>query len=162
LDTGFPAVTGAVISLSLNSALVNLGTLNPGTPITGTTTSTVATDSSAGYVLAIQKDRLMTHTDTVTTIPDFTGTITTPTTYADGVNTGFGFTVSSGTAVESKWGSGAKFAAIPTQTKTSFHTLVSSINAPNTTTITYKLDVPASQLAGSYSTDVAVFATPLP
>ncbi len=162
LDTGFPAVTGVVISLSLDSATVDLGALAPGSPVTGTTTSTVATDSSAGYLLALQKDRLMTHTDATTTIPDFSGTIATPATYTDGVDTGFGFTVSAGTAIESKWGSGTKFAAIPTQTKTTYHTLISSISAPNTTTITYKLDAAGGQKAGSYSTSVAIFATPLP
>lgn len=162
LDTAFPAVTGVTISLSLDSATVNLGSLTPGTPITGTTTATVATDSSAGFILAIQKDKLMTHTDTTTTISDFSGTIATPTTYTSGVDTGLGFTVSAGTSVDSKWSSGTKFAGIPTQIKTTYHSLISSISSPNNTTITYKLDVPGTQKAGTYSTSVAVFATPLP
>ena len=159
LDTGFPSVTGVVISLTLDSTAVNLGSLNPGSPVTGTTTTTIATDSSAGYNLAIQKDKLMTHTDAVTTIPDWTGTIATPTTYT---GTGLGFTVSSGSSVEAKWGSGTKYAAIPTQTKTTYHQLISSISTPNNTTIEYKLDVDGVQKAGTYSTNVAIFATPLP
>lgn len=162
LDTAFPSVTGVMISLNLDSANVNLGSLTPGSPITGTTTATVATNSAAGYTLAIQKDKLMTHTDTTTTISDFTGTIGTPTTYTNGVDEGLGFTVSAGTNVDSKWSGGTKFAAIPTQIRTTYHSLISSISSPNNTTITYKLDVPASQKPGSYSTSVAIFATPLP
>ena len=159
LDTGFPAVTGSVVSLTLSSPTVNLGILAPGSPVSGTTTTTVSTDSSAGYTLAIQKDRLMTHTDTVTTIPDYSGTIGTPTTYS---GTGLGFSVSSGTSVDPKWGSGTDFAAIPTLSKTTYHELFQSISAPNNTTITYKLDVANTQKPGSYSSSVAIFAAALP
>ena len=159
LDTGFPAVTGSVVSLTLSSPTVDLGLLVSGSPVSGTTTTTVATDSSAGYTLAIQKDRAMTHTDGTTTISDYSGTIATPTTYS---GTGLGFSVSSGTSVDAKWGSGTKYAAIPTLTKTTYHSLIQSISSPNTTTITYKLDVSNVQKPGAYSTSVAIFATALP
>lgn len=159
LDTGFPSVTGSVISLTLDSGSVDLGALNPGTPITGTTTSTVRTDSSAGYTIAIQKAALMRHSDAVTTIPDWTGTIATPTTFT---GVGLGFTISAGTSVDSKWSSGTKFAAIPTGTPSVFHSVISSISTGNTTTVTYTLDSVASQKVGSYATSVAYRATALP
>lgn len=161
LDTGFPAVTGSVVTLSLSSPTVNLGTLVPGSPVSGTTTTTVSTDSSAGYSLALQKDRAMTHTDNVTTISDFGGSIASPSTYNSG-DTGLGFSVSAGTNVDSKWNSGLDFAAIPTLATTTYHTLVQSISAPNTTTITYKLNVGVTQKPGIYSTSVAIYASALP
>lgn len=160
LDTGFPSVTGSVVSLTLNAPTVNLGTLVPGSPVTGTTTSTVSTDSSAGYTLAIEKDHLMTHTNNINTIADYTGTIATPTNYSSG--TGLGFTISSGTSVDPKWGGGTEFAAIPTLSPTVYHELIQSISAPNTTTITYKLNVPVTQVPGQYSTSVAIYAAALP
>lgn len=159
LDTGFPAVTGSVVSLTLNSPTVDLGLLVPGNPVTGTTTTTVATDSSAGYTLAIQKDRPMTHSDNVTTISDFAGTIAAPAAYT---GVGLGFSVSSGTSVDPIWGSGTNFAAIPTLVTTTYHSLLQSINSPDNTTITYKLDVSNVQKPGAYSTSVAIFATALP
>ena len=159
LDTGFPAVTGSVVSLTLNSTNVNLGDLSPGSPVSNTTTTTVATDSSAGYTLAIQKDHLLQHTNTVNTISDYPNPISTPTTFS---GTGFGFSVSSGTGVDPKWNSGTKYAAIPTLTTTTYHSVIQSISAPDNTTINFKVDVPTSQAAGLYSTNVAIFATALP
>ncbi|MEK7184000.1 MAG: hypothetical protein AAB701_00565 [Patescibacteria group bacterium] len=158
LDTGFPSVTGSVVSLTLNAPTVNLGLLVPGSPVTGTTTSTVATDSSAGYTLAIQKDRLMTHTNNTTTISDSSGTIAAPTAFSGGL----GFTISSGTSVDPIWGGGANYAAIPTLTPTVYHELIQSISSPDATTITYQLNVPVTQEPGSYSTSVAIYAAALP
>lgn len=159
LDTGFPSVTGSVVSLTLSAPTVNLGTLVAGSPVTGTTTTTVTTDSSAGYTLAIEKDHLMTHTNNVNTIADYSGTIAVPTTYT---GTGLGFTVSAGTSVDPKWGGGTEFAAIPTLTPTTYHELIQSISAPNTTTIMYKLNVGVTQAPGQYSTSVAIYAAALP
>jgi len=161
LDTGFPAVTGSVVTLSLSSPTVNLGTLVPGSPVSGTTTTTVSTDSASGYSLALQKDRLMTHTDNVTTIADFGGSIATPSTYNSG-DTGLGFTISSGTNVDGKWNGGSDYAEIPTLATTTYHTLLQSISAPNTTTITYKLNVGVTQKPGTYSSSVAIYASALP
>lgn len=160
LDTGFPAVTGSVINLVLNDDSVGLGTLSPGTPRDGSTSLTVTTDSPAGYTLAIEKEHLLLNADGVATIPDWTGTIATPTNYT---GTGLGFSVSAGTSLAAKWGSGTKFAAIPTGNPIVFHSLVQSINAPDQTTVTYKLDIPsAPTVAGSYETTVSFWALALP
>ncbi len=159
LDTGFPAVTGSVVTLTLNSPTVDLGNLVPGSPVSGTTTSTVSTDSSAGYSLAISKAAPMTHTDTVTTIGDYGSDIDGPTTYS---GTGLGFSVSAGTNVDPKWDNGNAFAAIPTASPTTYHILGQSISSPDDTTVTYKLNVPFSQQPGMYSTTVSVYAFALP
>src|SRR5688572_19684014 len=36
LDIGFPSITGGTITLSIDSSIVDLGRLSPGTPVTGT------------------------------------------------------------------------------------------------------------------------------
>jgi len=159
LDTGFPSVTGGTITLSLNSGTVDMGDLNPGTPITGQTTATVATDSSAGYSVAIEKNQLLTHSNLTNTIADIAGTIASPAVWS---GTGFGFTVSSATNLEAKWGSGSNYALIPTQTATTFHTTSQAINTPDATVIDYKLDTASAQLVGDYTNIVAISATVLP
>ena len=159
LDTGFPSVTGGTITVAVNASSVDLGDLNPGTPVTGQTTVTVSTDSSAGYIVAAQKNQLLTHTNTTDTISDFSGTIALPSAWS---GTGFGFTVSSATNLEAKWGSGSNYALIPTQTATTYHTTLQAINAPDDTVIDYKLDTTSTQLVGDYSTIVAISATVLP
>jgi len=155
IDTGFPSTTGGVIILIVNSGTVSL-TLTPGTPTTGTTTTTVSTNDSNGYSIAIEKTQLLTHSDATHTISDVSGTIASPASWS---GTGFGFTVTSGTSIESSWSSGTAFAAIPTQTATTFHSVTNAINSANDTQITYKLDTPASQKAGQYTTLVSFTAT---
>ena len=158
LDNGFPATTGGTITLSLDSSAVSLA-LNAGVPATGTSTITVATNALAGYSVAIQKNQLLTHTNGSTTISDFSGTIGSPAVWS---GTGLGFTVTSGTSIESKWSSGTAFGAIPTQSSTVFHTVSSAISAPDATVVTYKLDTLANQLSGSYSTIVSFIGTAAP
>lgn len=159
LDIGFPSETGGTISLSLDSSSVDLGKLNPGTPVTGTTISTVATDSLAGHSLNIEKNQLLTNTTNSTTITDFSGIIATPVAWT---GVGFGFTISSGTSIEAKWGSGDNYAAIPTQTATTAHTVTQTLNTPDNTTFRYKLGTNANQENGVYQTLVSISATPLP
>lgn len=159
LDTGFPSVTGGTITLAVNSSTVSLGSLVPGTPITAQSTITVATDVSAGYNLAIEKNQLLTHASDSDTIPDFSGTIASPSAWS---GTGFGFSVNSGTNLEAKWGSGSNFAALPTQSSTTYHSVAQAINAPDNTVVGYKLDTANSQKSGSYSTIVSYLATVLP
>ena len=159
LDTGFPSVTGGTITVAVNASSVDLGDLNPGTPVTGQTTVTVSTDSSAGYIVAIEKNQLLTHSNLSNTIADISGTIASPAVWS---GTGFGFTVSSATNLEAKWGSGSNYALIPTQTATTYHTTLQAINAPDDTVIDYKLDTTSTQLVGDYSTIVAISATVLP
>ncbi|TSC92744.1 MAG: Uncharacterized protein CEN91_373 [Candidatus Berkelbacteria bacterium Licking1014_85] len=159
LDMGFPSVTGGTISISLDSNSVNIGQLTPGTPISGQTSATVATDALAGYNLAIEKNQLITHTDLSTTVADVSATIASPAPWS---GTGFGFTVSSGTSLEAKWGSGSNYALIPTQTATTAHSVVQAITAPDATVVSYKLDTSVAQKSGSYSTLVSFVATALP
>ncbi len=158
VDVGFPATTGGTISLSLDNANVSLGSITPGTPATGTTTVTVTTNAINGYALAIQKNRLLTHT-VGDTIADVSGSISLPDVWS---GTGFGFTVTSGTSLEAKWGSGSNFAAIPTQLSTAAHTVVQALTAPDNTIFTYKVNVSATQRPGSYSTIVDYIATARP
>lgn len=154
---GFQSSLVFGISLSLDSTTKNLGSINPGTPITGTTIATVTTDAWGGYDLAINQDNNLTHTDNTTTIPSYACSIASPCLWS---GTGFGFTVKSGTNVEAKWyvNPNYYYAAIP-NVSTVFHTKDGYTSGGDATTIEYKLDVSTSQRAGIYDNIVTYVAT---
>lgn len=158
LGSGFGSTTGGTITLSLDAASINLGSIGAGGSGTATTVATVTTTGD-GYALAIEKTGLITHPDGSTTVADVSGTIASPTTWS---GSGFGFTVSAGTSLESKWSSGTKYAAIPTNTLTTIHSVTTPLASGNTTTIAYRLDPSSTQAAGRYTTTVGLSATVLP
>jgi hypothetical protein len=126
-----------------------LGTITPGIPVEGESTLTVTTDSWGGYDLKASQNQRLTHTDTVTTIPDFSCPISAPCLWT---GTGLGFTVKSGTGVDPKWGSSPnyKYAYFPTS-DTAFHEKTGYGSGGNQTVVGYKTDVSGSQKSGSYS-----------
>ncbi len=158
LTAGFPSVTGGTLTLSLGSATADLGRVSPGSSVTTTTVATVTTDAPS-YSLGIQKNQLLTQVGGSTTIADYSGSIASPTAWS---GTGFGISVLSGTSVEAKWASGANYAAVPTGTTTTIHTVVGPRTAPDATTVRYRLDAPTNQEAAPYATTVGFVATVLP
>lgn len=150
LQAGFWYMVNYIISLQVDSNTVNLGTLTPGTPVTGQSVLTVTTDSWGGYDLLASQNQEMTHTDTVTTIPNYSCDITTPCLWS---GTGLGFSVTSGTGVEAKWGTtpNFKYAYFPLA-DTIFHEKTGYTGGGgDITTVGYKLDTPATQRSGNYS-----------
>lgn len=157
LGEGFEAMMVFGISLSLDSATVDLGAINPGTPRAGTTIATVTTDAWGGYDLAINQDHNLTHTDTTTTIPSYGCAIGAPCVWS---GAGLGFTVQSGTNVEAKWYVNPNYfyAAIPNST-TTFHTKSGYASGGDATTVEYKVDVGTTQKSGTYNNTVSYVAT---
>lgn len=157
IGEGFERMIVFGISLALDSDVKNLGIITPGTPISGTTTATVITDAWGGYSLSISHDKNMTHTDTTTSIPSYGCSIASPCAWN---GTGLGFTVQSGTSVDTgKWGTDPNFnyAAITTN-PTIFHTKTGYKSGGDNTVIEYKLDVPGTQKSGTYSNVVTYVA----
>jgi hypothetical protein len=153
---GFWRMVGVSISLIVDSDVVNLGTLNPGNPVTGDSVLSVTTDAWGGYELYVNQNHSMMHTDTVTTIPEFSCAITNPCFWS---GTGLGFSVISGTNVDAKWGSNPnyKYAYFP-NVSTKFHETTQYISGIDETMVEYKVDVPASQKAGNYSNVITFMA----
>lgn len=149
LQAGFWYMVNYMISLSVDSNTVNLGTITPGTPITGQSIITVATDSWGGYDLLASQNHQMLHTDTITTIPNYACDIASPCLWS---GNGLGFSVKSGTGVESKWGTdpNLKYAYFPLA-DTIFHEKIGYTSGGDATTVEYKLDTPATQRSGNYS-----------
>jgi hypothetical protein len=154
---------------------VNLGTLTPGTPVTGSSTCTVTTNANGGYNLQVKRDDADTTmdktTDATTNIADKTAWD--PTGSGNGATwtgTGLGFTVFASTATKSTtwWGTGTtetdannKYAGFPTAyTNVMVHTAYSSSSTTNS--IGYKLDVPSTQKSGAYDGTITFQAVSTP
>ena len=133
--------------------------ITPGTSQTYSADAIVQTDAG-GYDLYIQSPSLLTHTDGTTTIPAIGGSINSPVAWTEGTTKGLGFTVTSGTSVEAKWGSGPyNYAALPS-IATVYHSRVGQNGGvPEKTTIQYRADTAPSQKQGTYSTTVIYTVT---
>jgi hypothetical protein len=155
---GFWYMVNNTLALVLDSNTKDLGTVTAGIPNTATTTATVTTDAWGGYDLLISQDHDLRHsTDGVTTIASYSGTITTPTAWS---GVGFGFTVTSGSGVDAKWGTSPNnnYAGVPTGTDTVFHDKSGFTSGGDDTVIEYKIDVPSTQKSGTYTNIVTYTA----
>ena len=158
LKAGFWQMVNTSLTLTVDTYNKYLGTLLPGSPITGETTVDVTTDSWNGYTLNVSKKDKM-RMDAVTTIDDHNGTIAEPVLWSAPNNLGFGFTIISGTNVDSKWKENLeyKYAAFP-DIATTAHSKPDFKSPADRTVIGYKVDVPESQKAGAYSCTVTYTA----
>lgn len=166
IEAGFLQSVNTTLTLTLGSNNVNFGALNPGGSGTQNLTVDVKTDAWNGYSLSIQEDHSLRHTDTVTTIPDFPGTIAVPVTW--NTQDAFGFTLLSGTCIDSKWNSGNDYAAVPTSSTETHNTGRQYTGCPgykapatgaDTTTARYRLDPPTTQKSGVYTNLITFTAT---
>jgi hypothetical protein len=163
-----------IISLDCNGAIVNLGNLTPGTPVTGSSICTSTTNANGGYILSVKKDSTTTlqkNTELTTTIPDKTAWDPTGNGNAQIYSgTGLGFTVYDSTATKNQtwWGTGTtvtdannKYAGFdPNQTDIMQHTAYSDVST--TASIGYKLDVEPTQKSGAYSGSITYQVTTSP
>ncbi len=159
VKAGFQYMVNTYLTLTVDNNTKDLGSLLPGSPITGETTVDVTTDAWNGYVLDVSKDHKMLHSDTVTTIDDHNGTIAVPLLWSAPNNQGFGFTIISGTGVDPKWGSNPdwKYAAFPDVAVTA-HEKPDYKSATDETVVGYKVDVPSDQKSGAYSATITYTA----
>lgn len=136
-----------------------LPNVTPGTSSTYSTDAIVRTDAG-GYNLLIQQPGLLTHTDTTTTLPAIIATIASPAAWVEGTTKGFGFTVTSGTQVEAKWGTSPyNYAAVPS-TATAYHSRTGlGGGVPEKTTLQFRADTTPSQKQGTYSATIVYTAT---
>jgi hypothetical protein len=156
IKAGFAYMINYSLSLSIDSNTKNLGNVDPGSSVQGQSTLTVTTDSWGGYDILINENHSLLHTDTVTTIADYSCPIAAPCSWS---GNGFGFTVNSGTGVEAKWGTDPNYnyAAIPLS-GTIFHTKTGYTSGADNTVVGYNLAVSGAQRSGTYSNFVTYTA----
>ncbi len=163
LTQGYVAQLEQAVQLTLSTGTVSIPSVVPGTSQNATIQSTVYTDAP-GYDLAINQNNNLTHTDTTTTIAAIAAAIAAPALWVEGTTQGLGFTITSGTSVDIKWGTNPnyKYAAIP-GAATTFHTKNGfSGGASDVTTMQFRLDTASSQKAGNYTNNVTFTATTKP
>lgn len=149
VEAGFWNTVNFSLSMTLDSGDLNLGTVTPGTPVSGQTTISVITDAWGGYDLLTSQNHPMLHADAVTTIADYSCSIASPCAWS---GSGLGFTVSSGTNKEVKWGGNPdqNYAAFPLS-DTVFHSKTGYTSGADQTVVDYALDVSSAQKSGQYS-----------
>ena len=165
------------ITIAVDTATVNFGTLTPGTPLCPTTPSiaTVNTNNIYGYSLSVH-DGSATNSALVkggtVYIPDFSGTIAAPSSWTDGTSYGVGLSIfDADTTHAAKWCTGGilncttvcdtdnLYAGIPA-TAGEVHNVSGYDEDGDTTSFSWKLDAESTQETGSYSGDVTFTAAP--
>lgn len=163
-----------VLTFGIDDSSADLGTLTPGTPVTGTTVLTVDTNNANGYYLQTRYTTTncsgnvtLCHTgDTTTEIADKTdfdgvGTCAVTATYS---GTGLGFTVFAADTGKNTtcWGTGTtvthasnKYAGFPPTTAKTILTVSAGPKADDDTSVGYKLDVASTQKSGAYGGSAA-------
>jgi hypothetical protein len=166
------------ISLNVDSATSNLGTLTPGTPVSSSTVCTVTTNADSGYDLQVKRDDADTTidktTEAATNITDKTAWDATADS-GDGnaaaySGTGLGFSVYASTATKNTtwWGTGTSchdasnlYAGFPTAYGTIMdHDSYSS--SSTTASVCYRLDTASTQKSGAYDGTITYQATSKP
>jgi len=169
-DVTLSTTVQSYLSFSISSgSTIAIGNLTPGTPIcTGSTVASVTTNAANGYTVGLSdgvagNDSALLHTDTVTRITDYAGTIAVPTLWA---GTGLGISCfAADTSKEAAWGAGTtlcdaanKYAGVPTAATTA-HTVTGYHAGADTSSWSWEIDVPNTQKTGVYSGNVTFTAT---
>lgn len=154
----------SALEVSISDYDIDFGTIEPGSlPTNQQNTITVQTGASHGYVIYTSTIQQMTHTLYPTvTIPNWTGTNSSPTIWTTGEGFGYStddYTLTGGTPDRF---SGPKYAGF---SQTGPGDPVADRDGPTTSsdgqnTITYRLGVSQTQPAGSYSTTVLFVVVP--
>lgn len=141
-----------------NAAGLTLGTLT-----TGSTTSladAIVRTNSTAYGLSIQQDHDL--QSGANTIPAISGSIASPASWSEGVTTGLGFTVFGAPTLDSKWVSGASYAAIPSSSTTFYSATGHSSSVVDVINVRLRLAIAATQPIGAYSNNVTYTGTTIP
>ena len=141
-----------------SSSGISFGALT-GSPQTTLVDAIVKTNATAYTVSVNQGGNLTSGGNSINAIG---GSIGSPAAWVDGTTKGLGFTLLSAPTLDSKWGTGANYAAFP-GSSTSFYpgttagTLITDVIG-----MRYKIDINSSQTAGAYSNAVTYTATTTP
>jgi hypothetical protein len=137
---------------------LTLGTLT-GSSTTSLVDAIIRTNATS-YNLAIQQDHDL--QSGVDTIPAIGGSIGSPLTWSEGVTKGLGFTLTGAPTLDSKWSSGAKYAAVPSAS-TTFYDGTGHVNGTiDVINLRLRLDAPAAQTLGTYANTITYTGTIVP
>lgn len=96
------------------------------------------------------------------TIPSISSSIASPAAWADGTTKGFGFTLVTAPSLDSKWGSGANYAAVPGGATTYYARSGASDSVKDVVAMRLKADATTSLPAGQYTNQLTITGTITP
>ena len=139
---------------------ITLGSVTPGSSNTALQDVIVRTDSGEYGIVLSQDHNLQKGAQT---IPAIGASIASPAAWSEGSTKGLGFTLMSAPGLDSKWGTGANYAAIP-GSPTSFYTRNAHAGSDTIDVINgrLRLDTTTSQESGAYSNTVTYTGTTIP
>ncbi len=139
---------------------ITLGSVTPGSSNTALQDVIVRTDSGEYGIVLSQDHNLQKGAQT---IPAISASIASPAAWSEGSTKGLGFTLMSAPGLDSKWGTGANYAAIP-GSPTSFYTRNAHAGSDTIDVINgrLRLDTTTSQESGAYSNTVTYTGTTIP
>lgn len=153
-------------SFTISSTTINFGTLTAGSPVSKTQTLTVSAGGGGGYRVTAQENSPPTAAAGVT-IPDTTcdnGLCSETTAGAWILNTTYGFGYNmSGDDIPSEFANATYYKQFADRNNSESPQVVMSnvnIGASRQATVTYKVNISATQAAGSYENIISFVATP--
>lgn len=167
VKAGFPYIKTIIpFSFSISDLSIDFGTLSPSTFATLTNTLTVSFGAAGGYSVVAHQDHPLKLQTGSTTIPDTTcDTACDETTAAVWINTtnyGFGYNMS-GHDVPAAFVDNTYFKQFADNSIGESDQIVMSsanVGIGRTATVTYKVNVGATQAAGDYENSIVFIATP--
>jgi hypothetical protein len=158
------ALTQAEVSAEYTAQNAGISTgLNLDTAPVGSTTSNVEAvvkTNVAAYNLAVQQDHDL--QNGAKFIPAVGGSIATPQTWSEGVTEGFGFTLTGAPEFDSKWNSGAKYAALPSSSTTFYSGTGQAGGVVDVINVQLRVDLPTNLAQGTYTNALTYTGTALP
>lgn len=142
-----------------NSSGLALGQITPGVSNTTDFTATVATNSN-DYSLSLSQDHDLQQASY--TIPAIGSLVTSPAAWVEGTTKGLGFTLVSGPGLDSKWSTGANYAALPGLATTFYSRNGAAYGSSDTITMRIRADAAITQVSGDYSNIMTITGTTIP
>ena len=148
-------VAGNASGLSFATAII------PGFSQTSNYDAAVLTDASNGYNLSVSQNQNLTKGgDSIAAV---SGSIASPVSWVEGTTKGLGFTLygTNATSIDGKWSSGNAYAAFP-GSATSYYVRSGKPTSKDVLNMRLRLDVPTSQVSGTYTNVITTTGTITP
>ncbi len=156
-------------SFTISDLSITFGTLVPGTPSTLTNNLTVSSGGAGGYQVTARENDLLTSSAAAATIPDTacngggqTCDETTAAIWTNNTKYGFGYNLS-GTDIPATFVDATYFRPFPSAASSENPATIMSrgqVSKNRVATVTYKINIGASQAAGDYENYIVFVATP--
>ena len=167
VKAGFPYIKTIIdFSFTISDLSIDFGSLTPSTFATQTNSLTVSAGGAGGYSVTAIEDHPLKLQATATTIPDTTCDSscdeTTAAVWSDTANFGFGFNLT-GDDIATDFTDSTyfrQFADLASAESPQTIMTSSDVGTSRTATVTYKLNISASQAAGDYSNQITYAAIP--